>query len=29
VSWTIVPGVRSMARAAVALGQPVIWTVTF
>ncbi len=29
VPWTVVPGVRSMARAAVALGQPVIWTVTF
>ena len=29
VPWAGVPGVRSMARAAVALGQPVIWTVTF
>jgi hypothetical protein len=29
VPWTIVLGVCSMARAAVALGQPIIWTVTF
>jgi hypothetical protein len=27
VPWSMVPGVRSMARAAVALGQAVIWTV--
>ena len=27
VPWAMVPGVRSMARAAVALGQAVVWTV--